>query len=247
MAGVQFRVDAVLGDYTRLQQQLNNLHLRANVDINTGNITNANRQMQNMNNCQNSIIDSSYILRRVGQEAFQAVANGVSNCINYVEDLNEAMINIRVVTMDTAEATEQLLNTYNKMGQELGASTTDIAEGAVDWLRQGYDAKEAQTLVQDSVILSKLALLDTAESTEYLTSALKGYKLEAQDAIGVIDQLTAIDLESATSAGDMAEAMSRTANMARTTGFEMNELLGVIATISEVTQNSAKQNWLCVA
>lgn len=27
--------------------------------------------------------------------------------------------------------------------------------------------------------------------------------------------------------------------MARTTGFEMNELLGMIATVSEVTQNSA--------
>ncbi len=51
--------------------------------------------------------------------------------------------------------------------------------------------------------------------------------------------MVAIDLEAATSAGDMAEAMSRTSNMAKTTGFEMNELLGVIATVSEVTQNSA--------
>jgi len=57
--------------------------------------------------------------------------------------------------------------------------------------------------------------------------------------MGVIDQLTSIDLEAATSASDMAEAMSRTANMAKTTGFEMNELLGVIATVSEVTQMSA--------
>ena len=51
--------------------------------------------------------------------------------------------------------------------------------------------------------------------------------------------MVAIDLEAATSSADMFEAMSRTANMARTTGVEMNELLGMIATTAEVTQKSA--------
>lgn len=169
----------------------------------------------------------------------RGIADGISNCVSYAVDLDSAMTNIRVVTMDTKEATKDLLKTYNQLGQELGANTLDIAEGAVDWLRQGYSESDTTELVKNSTILSKLAMIDNAQATEYLTSALKGYKLEAQDAIGVIDQLVSIDLEAATSAGDMAEAMSRTANMAKTTGFEMNELLGMIATMSEVTQNSA--------
>lgn len=169
----------------------------------------------------------------------RGIADGIGNCVSYAIDLDGAMTNIRVVTMDTKEATKDLLKTYNQLGQELGANTLDIAEGAVDWLRQGYSEADTTELVKNSTILSKLALIDNAQATEYLTSALKGYKLEAKDAIGVIDQLVSIDLEAATSAGDMAEAMSRTANMAKTTGFEMNELLGMIATMSEVTQNSA--------
>lgn len=169
----------------------------------------------------------------------QGIVGGIQSCVNYTKDLNEAMTNIRIVTMDTKEATDALLDNYNQMGQKLGANTLDIAEGAVDWLRQGYSEGDTAQLVEGSVVLSKLALIDSAEATEYLTSALKGYKLEASDVVGVIDQLVAIDLEAATSAGDMAEAMSRTANMARTTGIEMNELLGLIATISETTQNSA--------
>ena len=175
----------------------------------------------------------------VAMKMWTEVGNMIKNCTSYVKDLDNAMTNIRIVTMDTKEATQELLDTYNQMGQELGASTTDIAEGAVDWLRQGFNQEDTAELVKDSTVLSKLALIDNAQATEYLTSALKGYKLEAKDAMSVIDQLTAIDLEAATSAGDMAEAMSRTANMAKTTGFKMNELLGVIATMSEVTQNSA--------
>ena len=179
---------------------------------------------------------SNYLLIR---QAINLITEGISDCVNYVTDLDTAMTNIRVVTMDTKEATKELLETYNQLGQELGANTLDIAEGAVDWLRQGYSQADTTELVKDSTILSKLALIDNAQATEYLTSALKGYKLEAQDAIGVIDKLVSIDLEAATSAGDMAEALSRTANMAKTTGFEMNEVLGMIATMSEVTQNSA--------
>ena len=179
---------------------------------------------------------SNYLLIR---QAIRFIAEGIADCVDYTKDLDSAMTNIRVVTMDTKEATQELLETYNQLGQDLGANTLDIAEGAVDWLRQGYSDADATELVKDSTILSKLALIDNAQATEYLTSALKGYKLEAKDAIGVIDQLVSIDLEAATSAGDMAEALSRTANMAKTTGFEMNEVLGMIATMSEVTQNSA--------
>lgn len=175
----------------------------------------------------------------VAMKVWTGIGEGISNCINYAKELDSAMTNIRVVTMDTKEATDGLLKSYNQIGQELGASTTDIANGAIDWLRQGFDQADTNELVKDSTILSKLALIDNAQATEYLTSALKGYKLEAKDAIGVIDQLVSIDLEAATSAGDMAEAMSRTANMAKTTGVDMNELLGMIATTSEVTQNSA--------
>jgi len=175
----------------------------------------------------------------IAMKIWTGIGNAISDCISYTKELNSAMTNIRVVTMDTQEATEDLLKTYNQMAQRLGANTTDIASGAIDWLRQGFSEEDTAQLVESSTVLSKLALIDNAEATEYLTSALKGYKLEAKDAMGVIDQLTSIDLEAATSASDMAEAMSRTANMAKTTGFEMNELLGVIATVSEVTQMSA--------
>lgn len=196
-----------------------------------------NSQM-NLNAMLKSAIER-FAVWGIAMKVWTGIGNAINDCTNYVKDLNGAMTNIRVVTMDTKEATDSLLKTYNQLGQELGANTLDIANGAIDWLRQGYSQADTTELVKDSTILSKLALIDNAQATEYLTSALKGYKLEAQDAIGVIDQLVSIDLEAATSAGDMAEAMSRTANMARTSGFEMNELLGIIATVSEVTQNSA--------
>ena len=178
-----------------------------------GKLRQHNQTQNQVLNTQKSLLSTlsqtikSYAMYAIAMNIWSSVTESISNCINYVKELDSAMTNIRVVTMDTKEATQGLLKTYNQMGQELGASTTDIAEGAVQWLRQGFSEEDTTELVKDSTILSKLALIDNAQATEYLTSALKGYKLEAKDAIGIIDQLTAIDLEAATSSGDMAEAI----------------------------------------
>jgi len=74
----------------------------------------------------------------IAMKIWTGIGNAISDCISYTKELNSAMTNIRVVTMDTQEATEDLLKTYNQMAQRLGANTTDIASGAIDWLRQGF-------------------------------------------------------------------------------------------------------------
>ena len=38
-------------------------------------------------------------------------------------------------------------------------------------------------------MLSKIAQLDSADSTTYLTSAMKGYNIAANDVVGIVDCL----------------------------------------------------------
>ena len=54
--------------------------------------------------------------------------------------------------------------------------------------------------------------------------------------MSIVDKLTAVDMEAAVSAGGLAEAMARTANSARLAGVDMNQLIGYLAAIGEVTQ-----------
>ena len=96
--------------------------------------------------------------------------------------------------------------------------------------------KEAETLTTDSIILSKVGDLSSEESTKYLTSAMKGFKVEAKDALNIVDQLSAVDMASATDVGGLAEAMSKTAVTAQDAGIEMQRLIGYIATVGETTQ-----------
>ena len=87
--------------------------------------------------------------------------------------------------------------------------------------------------------LSKVGAIESSEATELLTSALNGYKIEAQDAMSVVDKISSIDLAAATSSEELAVALSRTANSAADAGVSLDKLLGMIGTVSSVTRKSA--------
>lgn len=215
-----------------LDETNNKIHL---VSQSTSDIINYQQQLSNM---LVSAIER-FALWGIAMKAWTSVSSSISECIGYVRELDEAMNNIRRITMDTQSEAMNLAKTYNQIALDLSASTLEVANAAGTWLRQGFSSEETNTLVKDSIILSKLAMIDSASATQYLTSTLKGYKLEAEEVIGVIDKMVTIDFNAATTAQDVAEALSRCANMARTSGVDINQAMSMIATVLSVTQKSA--------
>ena len=153
-----------------------------------------------------------------------------------VVKLDSAVVNLSMVTGYNRDRTKELVASYSEMAQELGAVTSEVAAAADDWLRQGYSLEDTNELIRTSTVLSKIGLIDSAEATQYLTSAIKGYKVEIGDAMSVADKLSAVDMAAAVSVSGLAEGMSKTANSARLAGVEMDTLLGYLAAVGEVTQ-----------
>lgn len=159
--------------------------------------------------------------------------------LNEVIELNKTMTDIQVVTGNTREETTELAGSYAELGNELGQTTQSIAESSTEWLRQGKTVSETNELVKQSAMLAKLGAIENAQATEYLTSTLNGYQMEASEASHVVDALSAVDLKAATSTAELAEALQKTANSGREAGVSFEKLLSWIGTTSEVTRKSA--------
>ena len=159
--------------------------------------------------------------------------------IQTAEELNKAFTSIQLVTLGTAEATEKLRKEYADLAHEMSATVTDVAEGADAWLRQGKSAEEATQLIRASMVMSRIGVIKSAEATEYLTSVLNGYKIASEDVMHVVDAMSQVDIESASSVDDLAIALQRSANVASSAGVSFERLLGYVATVREVTQRSA--------
>ena len=170
----------------------------------------------------------------------QNMKNLVNQMLTTMKELDKAFTDIQLVTGDTKEGTAQLAQEYNQLAKEMGATTLEVAEGAGEWLRQGKTTEETTELLKASMTLSKVGAIESSQATELLTSSLNGYKLEAQDAISVVDKISSIDLAAATSSYELATALSRTANSANDANVSFDKLLAMIGTTSSVTRKSAE-------
>lgn len=159
--------------------------------------------------------------------------------IRIAQDLNKSFTSIEMVTLGTAEATEKLRKEYADLAVEMSGTVTQVASAADEWLRQGKTAQETTELIRASMVMSRIGAIESAEATTYLTSVLNGYKIETQDVMHVVDAMSQVDIESASSVDDLAIALQRSASTANMAGVSFERLLGYVATVREVTQRSA--------
>lgn len=158
-----------------------------------------------------------------------------------VKELNEAITDLTMATGASQTQLESYIKSYAKLADKLSSTVTDVTTSATTWLKQGQSIADTETLITNSMILSKVGSLESAEATEYLTSAMKGYGVAAEDTLGVVDKLSAVDMASATDVGGLAEAMSEVAANAELSGVSMDKLLSYLATVGEVTQENMSE------
>lgn len=222
-------------DTSALQKQIGKVNINPNVE--------GNSELQQMGNNLDSINKkSAATVASVGllNQAFRTLQNTAKQMIRTAAELDQQLTDLRMVTGQNYEDASRLVDSYNALAKELGATTSQVVDAADEWLRQGKSIAEVEQLIAQSMVLSKVGKMDSADATKNLTSAMKGYGLVVDDVSGIVDKLTAIDLQAAVSSADLAVAMSRTANSANIAGVSMDRLLGYLATIQEVTQKSAE-------
>lgn len=153
--------------------------------------------------------------------------------------LNEAMTNLRIVTGSNTEQAKSMMNTYNDLAMQLGTTTQAVAQSAAEWLRQGYSVSAANELIKSSTYLSRLGFMDMSQSVTALTSVMKGFRIEAANSMDIVDKLTQLDAKYATTAGDIATALSRTSAVAREAGLNLDQTAAALTTMIDVSQQDA--------
>ena len=153
-----------------------------------------------------------------------------------VRDIDSAMTNLQMATGVSNDQAKELMSTYAQLGDQLKATSTDVAASATEWLKQGQSIENSEKLAQDSIILSKIGDLSSEDATKTITAAMKSYSLGVDEVMGFIDQISSIDLVSATDVGGLAQAFNEVAANAKQAGVSTQELLSYAAVIGETTQ-----------
>ena len=169
---------------------------------------------------------------------FNALKRTVTDAIQTMAKLDKTLTEAAIVTSMTREETWALIGTYQKLAKETGIATSEIASTVTEFLRQGRSMEDAMKLAEIAAKSAKVASISANDAVNYLTSAVNGFGLAAEQSEDIADKFAAVAAKSATSFKELALAMSKVSPTAYSAGVSIDFMMGVIAKGIETTREA---------
>ncbi len=163
----------------------------------------------------------------------------IKEAVNHIKELDAVMNKIAIVTqMSTGDLWNQI-DQYSEMAQRYGTTIQGAYEVSQIYYQQGLETNAVLTLTNETLKLAKVSGLDYAQTTDYMTTAMRGFKMEISEAAKVVDVYSNLAAHTAVTQEELAVAMSKTASSMESVGSTFEEASAMIGTMVAVTRESA--------
>ena len=164
----------------------------------------------------------------------------IKSAINTVKELDEVMTQTAVVTKFTVEDMWGQLPQYTQRANELGVTIKGVYEASTLYYQQGLKTNEVIGVANETLKLAKIAGLDYATATDYMTSALRGFNMEVNElsAKQVNDIYSQLAAHTASNVEEISIAMSKVAPLAHNAGMEIETTAAMLAQMIEKTREA---------
>ena len=171
-----------------------------------------------------------------------AVVRLVSNAIRSMKEnitaLDKTMTEIAIVTDMSQSDLWKQMGDYTKMARKYGSSIQGTYEVSQLYYQQGLERADVMALTEETLKMARISGLAYADATNYMTNAVRSFKIELQDASTVVDVYSALAASSASSTAELAKAMSKTASSAAAVGSSFEATSAMLAVMIETTRES---------
>lgn len=163
------------------------------------------------------------------REVINLTKRAISDAVAHIKELDATMTQIAVVTNMSQKDLWGQIGTYSAIAQQYGVSTNGVYQVSQLFYQQGLQTADVMKLTTETLKMAKIANLDYATATDYMTVAIRGFKLEMDDAQHVTDVYSHIAAISASDTEELAVAMSKTASSAEAVGSSFENTTAMIA------------------
>lgn len=158
--------------------------------------------------------------------------------ITTITEMDKALTGMAVVTSMSREETWQLVGSFQKLAEQTGKTTSEIAAMATKFYQQGKSTQQVLQLTEAAAKAATIAGIDGSRSIDLLTNAMNGFQMSANQAMIVSDKFAALAASAATDYEELATALSKVAAQANLAGMSMDFTLGMLTKGIEVTREA---------
>lgn len=178
---------------------------------------------------------SFFSASRLMYQAFSELKQMISN----VKDLDAAMINLKKVTDETDASYDRFLTNAKAKAVELGTTVKDLVDATTNFSRLGFSLSESEELGQLATIYANVGDLNSIDdATNSMISTMKGFGIEAENAVDILDRFNEVGNNFAISSGDIGEALQRSASSMAAANNTIDETIALITAANTVVQDA---------
>lgn len=175
----------------------------------------------------------------IGGRSIYRIISMVRQGIQSVKEIDKALTELKKVTDETSETYEKFLQTASKTGARLGATVSAVVEATSTFAKLGYTIEQASSLAESAIVYKNVG--DKIESTEdaanSIISTLKGFGMEASEAMGIVDRFNEVGNRFAITSQGIGEALRLSASALNEGKNSLDESIALITAANEVVND----------
>ena len=187
---------------------------------------------------QESSLGKAFKAFTIYAAVLRTVKTALREAVSTITELDKSLTEQAMVTGHTRQETYNLVKQYQELATQVGATTKEIASVATEYMKQGQTIEDSLVLTQAAVSAAKVARVSVGDSVNYLTTALNGYQMAAEDAMRVSDIFAAVAAASATDYDELAIALSKVASQANLAGMSIEYTTALLTKGLETTREA---------
>ena len=149
-----------------------------------------------------------------------------------------AMTELKKVSDATTSEIKKYFEDATVTAKTFGATISDVINATADWSRLGYNLPDSKELAKVAVLYKNVGDgIDIASANKSLISTLQGFKLNAEDAMSIIDKFNEVANNMPIDSSGIGEALQRSASSFYAASTDLDKSIALITATNSVVQN----------
>ena len=175
---------------------------------------------------------------QIASSALHSMASAVSSAVQYAEDLDKSLNNIRIVTGQNADQMAKFAKEANKAAKALSTTTTKYTDASLIYYQQGLSDEEVKKRTDVTVKMANVAGESVETISDQLTAVWNNFDDGSKSLEYYADVMTALGAATASSVDEITGGLEKFAAIGDTIGLSFEYAASALATITSNTRQS---------
>ena len=178
-------------------------------------------------------ITSFDVFGGIGISAATAFAKAAKSSYDFEKEFRKNMLEVATISTQVTDDMTGFMNQVISITQEIPIKAPEAAKALYSIVSAGHDGADSMKILEVSAKAAVGGLTETETAADAITTILNAYKMSAEEAGTVSDQLFTTVRLGKTTFGELGASIAQVAPIAAAYGISIDQVLGAVASLTK--------------